>query len=210
MLVKLRSHAVQLLLIFFVCVWLIVLLVLAASAKTQPHEQALSSSQTRATLAPRTSIWDEKRLNDNHEPKIESTKRSRGKYRPNPIYPDSLVDAEEKFTLLMLTFNRTDLMLRLLNHYSAMRHLDRIVVVWNNVDELPPVELWTSLEPHPVPVLFLPQSENKIQNRLQGFPQIATKGVTSGTMLCANNVCSSLIFVLMQLMNQIPVIFGGI
>ena len=177
MLVKLRSHAIQLVLVSLVCAWLIVLLglLLSTSVKTQPDERA-AGGRTRATFLPRTVHWDGKLANWSDGSRIESAKKPRGKYRATQIYPDSLVDADEKFTVVMQTFNRTDLMLRLLNHYSAMRHLDKIVVVWNNVDELPPVELWTSLEPHPVPVLFLPQSENKIQNRLQPFPQIKTEG----------------------------------
>ena len=180
MLVKLRSHAIQLVLVSLVCAWFIVLLglLLSTSVKTQPDERA-AGGRTRPTFLPRTVNWDGKFPNWSDDgSRIDSAKKPRGKYKTTTqIYPDSLVDADEKFTVVMQTFNRTDLMLRLLNHYSGMRHLDKILVVWNNVDELPPVELWTSLEPHPVPVLFLPQSENKIQNRLQAFPQIKTEGV---------------------------------
>ena len=186
MLVKLRSHAILVVLVSLVCVWFIVLLVLSTSVKTQAHKTG-RGGQTKPTLAPRTVLWDEKILNGSHESRIESPKKAREKYRQ--IYPDSLVEADEEFTIVMLTFNRTDLMLRLLNHYSAMRHLDKIIVVWNNVDELPPAELWASLEPHPVPVLFLPQSENKIQNRLQPFPQISTKGMNSIYMYYLQTVC---------------------
>ena len=189
MLVKLRSHAIQLVLVSLVCAWLIVLLVLvpSTSVKNRPDDRA-AGGRGQPTFAPRNVHWDGKLSNGSDESRVENAKKPRGKYKPTQIYPDSLVDADEKFTILMQTFNRTDLLLRLLNHYSAARHLDRIVVVWNNVDELPPVELWASLEPHPVPVLFLPQSENKIQNKLQSFPQIKTEGANS--TLCANSVHS--------------------
>ena len=80
------------------------------------------------------------------------------------------------FTVLLQTYNRTDLLLKLLHHYSAIPNVDRIVVVWNNVGVTPPIDLWNSFQPHPVPVDFLPQSANKMRNRLQNFREIRTEG----------------------------------
>ena len=50
--------------------------------------------------------------------------------------------------------------MKLLNHYCAVPRLDKIIVVWNNIDEQPPLEVWIKYAPHPVPVLFLQQDEN--------------------------------------------------
>ena len=58
-----------------------------------------------------------------------------------------------------------------------MPRLDKIIVVWNNIDEQPPLEMWIKYAPHPVPVLFLRQDENKMRNRLKPFKQIETKGL---------------------------------
>ena len=74
-------------------------------------------------------------------------------------------------------YNRTDILMKLLNHYSAVPRLDKIIVVWNNIDEQPPFEVWIKYAPHPVPVLFLRQDENKMRNRLKPFKQIETKGI---------------------------------
>lgn len=82
----------------------------------------------------------------------------------------------DSFTLIMQTYNRTDLLLRLLNHYQAVPHLHKVIVVWNNVGEKAPEELWTSLGPHPVPVIFKPQATNRMRNRLQVFPELETNG----------------------------------
>lgn len=98
------------------------------------------------------------------------------KYQPIEVYP-STVESKERFTLLMQTFNRTDLLIKLLNHYSGMQFLDRIVVVWNNLDEKPPKELWNELTPHPVKVVFVQQKINLMRNRLLAFPEIETEGM---------------------------------
>eukprot|EP00118_Oscarella_pearsei_P014089 m.118686 g.118686 ORF g.118686 m.118686 type:complete len:336 (+) comp37656_c0_seq3:57-1064(+) len=82
-----------------------------------------------------------------------------------------------RFTVILQTFNRTDLLLKLLHHYSAVHSVDRIIVVWNNVGQSPPADLWKSFEPHPVPVDFLSQSSNRMRNRLQDFPHIRTNAV---------------------------------
>ncbi|KAF6292802.1 exostosin like glycosyltransferase 2 [Rhinolophus ferrumequinum] len=83
----------------------------------------------------------------------------------------------DSFTLIMQTYNRTDLLLRLLNHYQAVPHLHKVIVVWNNVGEKGPEELWNSLGPHPVPVIFKPQTTNRMRNRLQVFPELETSAV---------------------------------
>ena len=83
----------------------------------------------------------------------------------------------ERFTLILQTYNRTDILMKLLNHYCAVPRLDKIIVVWNNIDEQPPFDVWIKYAPHPVPVLFLRQDENKMRNRLKPFKQIETKGI---------------------------------
>ncbi|KAJ8270101.1 hypothetical protein GJAV_G00110330 [Gymnothorax javanicus] len=85
--------------------------------------------------------------------------------------------AEDSFTIIIQTFNRTDVLLRLLNHYQAVPRLRGILVVWNNVGEAPPRGLWGSLGPHPIPVTFKEQSANLMRNRLQPFSEIDTDAV---------------------------------
>ncbi len=85
-------------------------------------------------------------------------------------------EEEQRFTIIIQTYNRTDVLLKLLNHYQAVPHLKRIIIVWNNVEEQTPVKLWDSLGPHPVPVHFKEQTSNRMRNRLQPFPEIDTDG----------------------------------
>ena len=95
-------------------------------------------------------------------------------YKPLNMYKSV---EQEKFTILIQTFNRTDLLMRVLNHFSAVHEVDRIIVVWNTMGEEPPYDWWGGLEPHPVEVVFLEQSVNKVRNRLQRFPEIRTEGI---------------------------------
>lgn len=87
--------------------------------------------------------------------------------------------AEEdvKFTIIMQTYNRTDILLKLLNHYQAMPHLQKIIIVWNNIAEPTPLKIWDSLGPHPVPLVFKQQNTNLMRNRLQPFQEIDTDAV---------------------------------
>lgn len=77
----------------------------------------------------------------------------------------------------MQTYNRMDLLLSLLNHYQAVPNLHKTIMVWNNVGEKGPEVLWNSLGPHTVPVLFKPQTANKMKNQLQVFPKLKNNAV---------------------------------
>lgn len=119
-------------------------------------------------------------------------------YKPVNIY--KLKNAEEKFTILIQTFNRTDLLMRVLNHFSAVRGVDRIIVVWNTMGEEPPYDWWEGLQPHPAEVVFLEQSENKVRNRLHRFPEIRTEGglhVLCSCMMCIVHYVHECVYIYM-------------
>ena len=96
-------------------------------------------------------------------------------YKPVNVY-GSPID-QEKFTIIIQTFNRTDLLMRVLNHYSGLQGVDRILIVWNTLGEVPPYQWWEELGPHPTEVIFLEQTVNNVRNRLQRFSEIRTEGV---------------------------------
>ena len=93
------------------------------------------------------------------------------------LYPWRSFAPSDTFSLIILTFNRSDILFRVLNHYCSMAYLEKVVVVWNNVNQTPPVKRWEELGPHPVPVRFIVQRENKLRNRLQPFPEIQSAGL---------------------------------
>ncbi|GCC40074.1 hypothetical protein chiPu_0024157 [Chiloscyllium punctatum] len=90
---------------------------------------------------------------------------------------DQRTDIQNSFTIIMQSYNRTDLLLKLLNHYQAISNLHKIIVVWNSVGIKAPTDLWDSLGPHPIPVLFKEQTVNRMRNRLEPFPELETKAV---------------------------------
>ncbi|CAJ1072177.1 exostosin-like 2 [Xyrichtys novacula] len=99
------------------------------------------------------------------------------KEKPAEIHNAASEEKEQRFTIVIQTYNRTDVLLKLLNHYQAVPHLQQIIIVWNNIGEETPMKLWSSLGPHPVPVVFKEQISNKMRNRLQPFSEIDTDAV---------------------------------
>ncbi|XP_072297540.1 exostosin-like 2 [Eucyclogobius newberryi] len=96
---------------------------------------------------------------------------------PTQYHKQYSTEEESRFTIIMQTYNRTDVLLKLLNHYQAMPHLQKIIIVWNNVGEPAPQKLWDSLGPHPIPIVFKQQNVNLMRNRLQPFQEIDTDAV---------------------------------
>ncbi|XP_057712493.1 exostosin-like 2 [Corythoichthys intestinalis] len=84
---------------------------------------------------------------------------------------------QEEFTIIIQTFKRDDILLEVLKRCLDVPHLQKILVVWNNVDKQPSQILRDSFGHHRTPILFLEQKVNRIQNRLQPFPEIHTHAV---------------------------------
>ena len=78
------------------------------------------------------------------------------------------------FTMIIQTYNRTDILPKVLTHYCGMvPTLKLIILVWNNVNVKPPTDLWRDL----CPIKVLTQKRNKMRNRLQNFPEMEGKGI---------------------------------
>ncbi|XP_041660000.1 exostosin-like 2 [Cheilinus undulatus] len=99
------------------------------------------------------------------------------KEKPAQVHNVVNTGEEQRFTIIIQTYNRTDILLKLLNHYQGVPHLQQIIIVWNNIGEQTPLKLWNSLGPHPVPVVFKEQISNRMRNRLQSFPEVDTDAV---------------------------------
>lgn len=84
---------------------------------------------------------------------------------------------EANFTIVIQTYKRNDLLYKLLTHYCMFEAVDRIIVVWNNVNVSVPDFL------HYMPcgpqLFYLKQTENTIRNRFQPFSQIRTEGAVT-------------------------------
>ncbi|XP_077470793.1 exostosin-like 2 isoform X2 [Stigmatopora argus] len=84
---------------------------------------------------------------------------------------------QEGFTLIIQTYKRDEILLKVLERCLAVSNLHKILIVWNNVDEGPSQKLRDSLGPHNIPIVFLEQKMNSLQNRLQPFSEIHTDAV---------------------------------
>ena len=146
--------------------YVIVLFMILTLLLEKSHLDAIQRLQTIRTSDSSVDKELEDQLRQFYQSNVNATVRS----------DHNDVKDSERFTLILQTYNRTDILMKLLNHYCAVPRLDKIIVVWNNIDEQPPLEVWIKYAPHPVPVLFLRQDENKMRNRLQPFKQIETKG----------------------------------
>ena len=82
---------------------------------------------------------------------------------------------EETFTIVIQTYQRMVLLRKLLPHYCNMSCVDRILIVWNNVNVSVPREL-SEMPCERAGLIFLPMQRNSVRNRFQPFPDIRTKG----------------------------------
>lgn len=106
------------------------------------------------------------------------------------VYQNDCTEEEQKFTIIVQTYKRTKVPLQLQQLCQAVPYLQQIIVVWNNIGEEPPMELWNSLGPHLVPVTFKKQRSNQVANRFQLFPEIHnSRSVYAQTFLWRVCVC---------------------
>lgn len=81
---------------------------------------------------------------------------------------------KDKFTVVVLTHNRTKILLQTLRHYANMSKVDRIIVTWNNQGvEPPPLQKMLNTQ---VPIVINIMPENKLRLRYQPVPEIRTQG----------------------------------
>ena len=84
--------------------------------------------------------------------------------------------ATEKFTLLMLTYKRTSILRTLIPHYcTAGPHLDKILIVWNDVAT--PIPADVTQIPCAAKLEFIVPPANKLSNRYYPFKEIETQGI---------------------------------
>ena len=97
----------------------------------------------------------------------------------------SPVDLErEKFTIVMMTYRRYKALKFLVKHYCRVPSLDRIVVVWNDLETAVSKEqLLEDADCSSVPILLSISKENKLTNRYLPREEIKTD-CESVTLLC--------------------------
>ncbi|XP_057713827.1 exostosin-like 2 [Corythoichthys intestinalis] len=101
-------------------------------------------------------------------------------YRPGEVteMPKELTDfKKDSFTLIIQTYKRDDVLLKVLERCLAVPELQKILIVWNNVKERPTQKLRDSLSRYSTAIVFMEQKINSMQNRVQPFSEIQTDAV---------------------------------
>lgn len=80
------------------------------------------------------------------------------------------------FLVVMITFNRDAILNASLERLHKLPYLNRVIVVWNNIDRSPTKYTWPRLH---VPLIFVNASVNSLNNRFLPFKEIETEAVLS-------------------------------
>ncbi len=89
--------------------------------------------------------------------------------------PGILHDESERFTLIMMTYKRVSVLPRVLAHYCQTPRLDKIIVIWNNVEAPVPKDLLGLNLTCVVPLVFIKEKENRLTNRFKPRQEIKTE-----------------------------------
>ncbi|MFH4973533.1 hypothetical protein AB6A40_000242 [Gnathostoma spinigerum] len=101
-----------------------------------------------------------------------------------PIAPGSGVEfstamggnrPREQFTVVLLTYRRSGLLVAALERLNRLPYLNKVLVVWNDVDSSPKQD-WPKLH---VPVQFIKAKMNSLNNRFLPYDLIETEAVLS-------------------------------
>lgn len=82
---------------------------------------------------------------------------------------------EDKYTVIMPTFRRTDILRTVLRHYCDFTEIDKIILVWNNVNDRPPYNIGRELKCK-CDITVLRQEKNLITNRFRPISYVGTEG----------------------------------
>lgn len=82
----------------------------------------------------------------------------------------------EQFTMVLLTYERSDVLIKAITRLKGLPYLNKVIVVWNN--PAPPSENlgWPEIG---VPVIVLKMSKNSLNNRFLPFEAIETEAILS-------------------------------
>ena len=74
----------------------------------------------------------------------------------------------------MTTYKRDEILQKVLNHYCKTPHLNKIIVIWNNIGTPVPGFLLNISTSCAVPLKFVKETENKLTRRFKPRPEIET------------------------------------
>ena len=81
----------------------------------------------------------------------------------------------EKCTMIMLTYKRIKTLPDVLTHYCKVQFLEKILVIWNDVDTPVPQNLLELSKSCETKLQFIRERENRLSNRFKPRPEIETE-----------------------------------
>ncbi|GMT18545.1 hypothetical protein PFISCL1PPCAC_9842, partial [Pristionchus fissidentatus] len=81
----------------------------------------------------------------------------------------------EQFTVLLMTYHRDGGVKEIIHKLNKCPHLNKVLIIWNNVDRDPPGS-WPQIH---VPVEFVRSARNSLNNRFMPYDRIETEAVFS-------------------------------
>eukprot|EP00118_Oscarella_pearsei_P012672 m.95309 g.95309 ORF g.95309 m.95309 type:complete len:725 (+) comp36844_c0_seq1:28-2202(+) len=95
--------------------------------------------------------------------------------RPPPLFIPLKPPQSDGFTAVILTYNRVEMLFKVVTSVSQAHSLSKIVVVWNNQDmPPPPSSLWPKIEK---PLVVIKTPANKLGNRFFPHTVIETEAI---------------------------------
>ena len=101
-------------------------------------------------------------------------------------WPNWASVSQKTFTVLFLTYKRTDILGRVLDFHCNFALVDRVIVVWNDVDEPAIPENFINYNCSKE-LFFKRPLVNSLNNRFIPYPEIRTEGMNS-LLICSYNI----------------------
>nr|XP_027195106.1 exostosin-2-like [Dermatophagoides pteronyssinus] len=93
----------------------------------------------------------------------------------NYISPKNLNLISDGFTAVILTYNRLDSLFHVVSSISRVPGCQKILIVWNNQNERPPLnDQWA---PFSMPIQVIQTNQNKLSNRFFPYASIETEAI---------------------------------
>ena len=96
------------------------------------------------------------------------------RYASRVFLPRGVDRDREKYTLVIQTYRRVAVLVKLLNHYCNLARLEKILLLWNDVGT--PVSSALRELKCAVPLFIIEEKQNKMTNRFKPRPEISTDG----------------------------------
>ena len=91
------------------------------------------------------------------------------------FFPRNVNRETEKYTLVIQTYKRVKVLVKLLNHYCGLQRVEKILVLWNDVGTSVPAILRDMR--CAMPLVIIEEKQNRMTNRFKPRPEITTEGL---------------------------------